>query len=514
MNRREFLRTLGHAACVTALTGASAPERNALRPNIVLILADDMGFGDLACQNPESKIPTPNLDRLAQEGIRFTDAHSPSAVCSPTRYGILTGCYCWRSPLKSSVLWSWDQPLIAKDTLTLPSMLKERGYATACVGKWHLGWEWPTRDGSCVNDSVPIGGWKPEVRDTFGAKVDFSRAIGGGPTTRGFDYYFGDDVPNFPPYVFIENDRTLGIPSVEKPKEMFGSAGPMLEGWDLEAVMPALTQKAVDFIKAAPDTPRFGRPSGTPFFLYFPLTAPHCPIAPTKEFLGQSQAGRYGDFVCEVDWTVGQVMKALEETGQTDNTLIIFTSDNGSPGRDGTDMGGKPNSVLKYGHHSSYIYRGIKADIWDGGHREPFIARWPGHIPPASVSDELVCLVDLMATCAAIVDYRLPREAAVDSFDILPALTNAELDAPIREAVVHHSIDGMFAIRQGKWKLVLGKGSGGWSGKGDESDPPGQLYDMEQDVAEQKNLYGEHPEIVERLQALLDTYRTTGRNRP
>jgi len=245
-----------------------------------------------------------------------------------------------------------------------------------------------------------------------------------------------------------------------------------------------------------------------------PLTAPHTPIAPARQFEGKSKAGAYGDFVCQVDHVVGRVTDALEHNGFTENTLVIFTSDNGSPGRDGTNMSGRTNSVRRFGHNPSYIYRGIKADAWDGGHRVPFIARWPGRIKPGSVSDETICHVDLMATCAAILGYELPPNAGEDSYNILPALTGSKLVTPIREATVHHSGNGMFAIRQGKWKLILGRGSGGWSGRGRPEDPPVQLYDMSMDASERTNLCTEYPDIVEGLTKLLQKYKVQGHSRP
>lgn len=486
-------------------------------PNIVYILADDMGYGDVSCLNPGSKISTPNLDRLAQEGITFTDAHSGSAVCTPTRYGILTGRYCWRSPLKSSVLWPWDGPLIEPDRLTVGGFLKQHGYSTACIGKWHLGWDWATRDGSGMNEEIPLGKWDPAIRGALADKVDFSAEIKNGPVTRGFDYYFGDDVPNFPPYCFIENNRTIGLPSLMKPDTMYGNPGVMVEGWNLEEVMPALTRKAVEYIKAGAGEGLFKRDRDKPFFLYFPLTAPHTPIAPTADFRGKSQAGAYGDFVQEVDWTVGQVMKALEEAGLAENTLLIFTSDNGSPGRDGTSMGGPTSSVRAFGHNPSYIFRGIKADIWEGGHHVPFFARWPGKIIPGSESDEIICHTDLLATCAAILEKSLPISAGEDSYNILPALQGEQYDKPIREATVHHSIDGSFAIRQGKWKLEICAGSGGWSKPGnsmakDMGLPEIQLYDLSADPKEENNLYNQYPGVVEDLSSLLQKYRDEGRS--
>jgi len=503
-SRREFLKTLGigavslaAAGCTTSSQGPSRSRCSARKPNIVFILADDMGYGDLACQNPDSKVPTPNLDRLAKQGIRFTDAHSPSAVCTPTRYGVLTGRYCWRTRLKRGVFRPWDPPLIDEDRPTVGSFLKQHGYHTACIGKWHLGWDWPSKDDKPVKPGWGEPGWN----------ADFTGPIANGPTTRGFDYYFGTDVPNFPPYCFIENDRTIGVPTVKKPDSMFGSPGLMIEGWDLTQMLPGLQKKAVEYINE-----RAG--AGAPFFLYFPLTAPHTPIAPAEAYRRKSQAGAYGDFVHQVDAVVGSVLDALKRNGLAENTLVIFTSDNGSPGRDGTNMSGAVNSVRRFGHNPSYVYRGIKADVWDGGHRVPFIARWPGKIPPRAVSTEPICHVDLMATCSAILGAKLPDDAGEDSYNILPALLGAEFDKATRAAVVHHSGNGMFAIRQGKWKLILGRGSGGWSGKGKKTDPPVQLYNMRGDKSEKKNLCAEHPEVVERLTKLLAKYKKEGRSHP
>lgn len=495
-------------AVFTALvTGASASDR----PNIVVILADDLGYGDVACYNPDSKIPTPSLDAMAGAGIRFTDAHSPSAVCSPTRYALLTGTYAWRSALKSSVLWAWDGPLIEEGTQTLPGMLKDAGYDTACIGKWHLGWDWPTKDGSRPNDVVPMGKWDEAIRGPLGDTIDFLKPVAHGPTTRGFDYYFGDDVPNFPPYCFIENDSLLGVPDIPKPDSMFGSPGPMVAGWDLTKVLPTLTERAVTYIKAPSSVDAFQRRAGAPFFLYLSLTSPHNPVAPSSEFIGKSGAHRYGDFVVQTDWVVGQVIEALKDAGVYENTLVIFTSDNGSPANDGENMGGKPGSVLAYGHNPSHIYRGMKADIWEGGHRVPFIAQWPGKLPAGATSKEIICHVDLMATLSSLTGAPLLDNAARDSYNILPAMRGEALAAPIREATVHHSIHGMFAIRQGAWKLIDGQGSGGWT-PGGEEEAPGQLYNLEQDPGETKNAYQAHPEIVQRLGALLETYRARGRS--
>ncbi|MGE3819253.1 MAG: arylsulfatase, partial [Isosphaeraceae bacterium] len=357
-----------------------------LKPNIVFILADDLGYGDLGLYDARSKIPTPNLDRLASQGMRFTDAHAPTAVCSPTRYAILTGRYAWRSPLKRGVLGPWDRPLISADRLTVASMLKERGYKTGCVGKWHLGWDWPTRDGAPARSG-----------DDRLSNVDFRQVVANGPTTCGFDSYFGTDVPNYPPYCFIENDRTVGIPSEPDTGRAggFNRPGPMLPGWELVNVLPELTRRAVTWVEENART-------GQPFFLYLPLTSPHFPVVPAPEFRGETQAGDYGDFVFQTDWTVGQVLDALRRSGVENDTLVIFTSDNG-PEITGEVKPGAYDRAQEFGHFSMGELRGAKRDAWEGGHRVPFLARWPGKIAAGTVSEETICHVDFMATVAALI---------------------------------------------------------------------------------------------------------------
>ncbi len=305
---------LNLTALLLASLAALGTDASPVPPNIVYILADDLGYGDVGCYNPASRVPTPNLDRLAASGMRFTDAHASDAVCSPTRYGLLTGRYCFRSRLKAGVLPPWGEPLIEPTRLTVPELLRRHGYATACVGKWHLGWSWPTRDGMA-----------PQSRDGQG-NVDFTRPIANGPITLGFDSYFGVDLPNYPPYCFIDNDRTVGIPSVASPMERggFNRPGPMVPGWRLVDILPELTRCAVATIEQSSRTS-----PNKPFFLYFPLTAPHYPVVPAPEFNGRSQAGDYGDFVTQVDWVVGQVLEALARAGLAEKTLVIFTSDNG-----------------------------------------------------------------------------------------------------------------------------------------------------------------------------------------
>jgi arylsulfatase A-like enzyme len=490
-----------------AAARAAAAARRTPPPNIIVILADDLGYGDVGCYNAQSKIPTPHLDRLAAEGMRFTDAHAPDAVCTPTRYGLLTGRYAFRSRLKSGVLGPWGEPLIEAGRLTLPSFLRQHDYATACIGKWHLGWDWPTTDGRPASS-----------KDGFG-NVDFTKPIANGPTTRGFDYYFGVDLPNYPPYCSIENDRTVGVPSVPAPLEKgaINRPGPMLPGWSLTNIMPELTRRAVRYVEDAAQTRR-------PFFLYFPLTAPHYPIVPTAEFNGRSQAGQYGDFVAQVDSVVGDVLAALARTGLATNTLVVFTSDNGP---ECVEIGpGAYQRIRRYGHWSMDGLRGVKRDTWEGGHRVAFLARWPGHIPAGATSAETICHVDLLATCAALLGSKLPPDAGEDSCNVLPALLGKKLKRPIREATVLHGCNGSFALRQGDWVLIdapSGDNNGSKTHPGEPewfkqergytgNELPGELYNLRDDLPQRRNLYAEKPEVVRRLKALLEKYKAAGRS--
>lgn len=433
------------------------------KPNIVYILADDLGYGDVKCLGGErSRIPTPNIDRLASQGMIFTEAHSSSSVCTPTRYGILTGRYNWRSPLQRGVLDHYAKPLIAPDRLTVPALLKQNGYHTACIGKWHLGF-------------TIQGEGKLKTGKSEGAPLGSITADG--PVTRGFDLFYGFHHARMMKSVFL-NDRV--VESVE-PVDM----------------LPKLIQHASGYIhERARD--------GKPFFLYLALNSPHTPIVPAAEWKGKSTLGDYGDYVMETDWAAGQVVDAVSKAGIADNTLIIFTSDNGCSPEAGVDH------LEDQGHFPSELRRGYKADIWDGGHHIPFIARWPGRIKAGSHSDELICLTDLMATCAEVIGAKLPDRAGEDSVSILPALLGTAT-SPVRDAVVHHSINGNFAIRQGPWKLELCRGSGGWS-KTKAADTPGQLYDMSKDVGERVNEYARHPEIAARLTKLLEKYVAEGRS--
>lgn len=460
-------------------------------PNVVYVLADDLGYGDVRCLNPKGKIATPYLDKLASQGMTFTDAHSGSAVCTPTRYGILTGRYAWRSPLKQGVLYGWSPRLIEKGRLTVAALLKEQGYHTCCIGKWHLGMDWPLKE----------GGWAKDDKDAW--KVDYGKKIPNGPLSVGFDRYFGISASlDMPPYVFIEDDRCTDVPTVEK---TWIRKGPATKDFEAVDVLPTLTKKAIDYVKErAADAKK-----GKPFFLYLALASPHTPVLPTKPWKGKSKINDYADFVMQTDDAVGQLLAAIDKAGLTDDTLFVFTSDNGcSPAADFA-------TLQKHGHNPSHVFRGHKADIYEGGHRVPFFARWPGKIEAGAKTDQLTCLTDLMATCAAIVGAKLPDDAGEDSVSMLAVLTG-EAKKPVREAAVHHSINGSFAIRQGKWKLCWCPGSGGWSdpkpGKEPKGAPKVQLFDLGADVGEKRNVQDSEAAVVDRLKKLLTKYVTDGRS--
>lgn len=477
---------------------------NAPKPNIIYILADDMGYGDVSCLNENSRIRTTHLDRLAAEGMKFRDAHSTSAVCTPSRYSILTGCYNWRSTLKQGVKWGYSRPLIEEGRITAASFLKRYGYRTACLGKWHLGWHWGTQPGTPEAAESEI-----DTPEFAGETIDFSQPIRSGPTAFGFDDFFGISASlDMPPYVYVENDRVTALPDEIVPesggKEMW-RAGPIAPDFAHREVLPLLTRKAVAYIDehAGQDAP---------FFLYFPLPAPHTPILPTNEFVGKSGTNSYGDFCLQVDDTVGQLMTALDRNALADNTVFIFTSDNGcSPRVDFAEL-------ATFGHNPSYVFRGHKADIYEGGHRIPLIVRWPAVIQPDSICDETVCLVDFLATCADVLGDPLPDDAGEDSVSNLPVWRGEPLDVSLREATVHSSMDGSLSIRRGRWKLEMCPGSGGWSyprpGPECEGLPPLQLYDLESDIGERVNVAADQPAVVEELTELLTRYILDGRSTP
>ena len=399
-------------------------------PNIVLILADDMGYGDPGSYNPDSKIPTPNIDRLATEGMRFTDAHSPSGVCTPTRYGLMTGRYSWRTHLKKGVLWGYSPNLIDTTRMTIASMLQQAGYATGGVGKWHLG----------------LG---------QADSIDYAETLRPGPVDHGFDYYYGIPASlDMDPYLYFENDHAV-IPPTDSIADSrpccigpFWRGGPIAPGFNHIDVQPVITEKAIAYIESQAET-------NQPFFLYVPLAAPHTPWLPTDAFREASQAGEYGDFTTQVDANIGEIMETLARLNLSDNTLLIVTSDNGAYWTD--------REIGQYNHRANFTWRGMKADIWEGGHRIPFIARWPNHIPAGTTNDEVLSLIDLMATFAALTEVPLPEDAAEDSYNMLPTLLGTAAETPIREGTIFHSSEGMFAIRQGPWKLIEGRGSGGFT---------------------------------------------------
>jgi arylsulfatase A len=492
------------AVCVFATSVTAADEARAKLPNIVVILADDMGFGDPGCYNPRSKTPTPNIDLLARQGIRFTDAHSPAGVCTPTRYGLLTGRYPWRTRMASGVLWGYSRSLIEPGRLTVAELLKQQGYHTACIGKWHLGFQ----EYEAGDPARRPGG----QRTIDGPQVNYDQPLRPGPLTVGFDYFFGIPASlDMEPYLYVENDRPVEQATEQVAASQhrrqggggFWRAGPIAPSFRHADVLPKTTEKAVAWLKQQSDE--------RPFFLYFPLSAPHTPWLPADEFRGRSKAGYYGDFVVQVDFSIGQVLAALDERKLSDNTLVIVTSDNGShwPLED----------VQKWDHASNLHWRGQKSDIWEGGHRVPFVARWPGKIAPGGTSDETICLTDLLATCAEIVGRELPDDAGEDSFSFFSVLLGRQTQQPIRPATVYQSGNGTLAIRSDVWKLVVGNlGSGGFTAPAQvrpgPQGPKGQLYRLDEDPSEQKNLYEAHPEIVEQLTELLERYRREGRSRP
>jgi len=464
-------------------------------PNIVFILADDMGYGDVSALNPEGKIPTPHIDRIARSGVVFTDAHSGSAVSTPTRYGILTGRYAWRTSLKEWVLPHYGNALIPPTRTTMASMLRSKGYITGCVGKWHLGWNWITTDGAPPRDTA----------DDY--NLDFTQSIPGGPTAVGFDYYFGTDVPNYPPFCFIENDHTIGIPSVRylRNEKYITDAGRGIPDWTFEPVLPALEEKASDFIRTSAK-------SGKPFFLYFPLTAPHNPIAPTEQFLGKSKLNIYADFIMQIDAVVGNILRTLKESGVAENTIVIFTSDNGV-----TTLSDIP-FLISQGHRSSYAFRSHKASIYDGGHRIPCVMQWTAALQPAQIA-QTICLNDFITTFGELVGYEFTDTEVEDSYSLMPLLF-PEKDANYkREVIVHHSVDGSFAVRKGKWKLIFTPEAGMPNGrvidfsKYDRADVF-QLFNMETDISETQNLRTKYPEVTRELKQLLINYIENGRSTP
>ena len=484
-----------------SLSAVAAPEKAASKPkpNIIFILADDMGVGDVS--HTTGKAATPNLDRLAKEGMRFTDAHTSSSVCSPTRYGVMTGRYNWRSWLKSAVIWSPDKrgPMITPDRVTVPSFLKKNGYHTAVVGKWHLGLGWNYLDQARVPEEMG-----KHKKAGAGWDLDYTQKVKGGPTALGFDQsFFIAGSLDMAPYVYLRNDKAVTVPTHVK---AFSRAGAGAADFEASECLKDFARESVAYINEQAKDPE------RPFFLYLPLTSPHTPIVPSKDWQGKSPIGKYGDFLMETDWVVGEVLAALDKNNIADNTLVIFTTDNGcSPAA-------KIEGLIKQGHKPNGELRGHKADIFEGGHNVPFLVRWPGNVKAGSLSDRTICTTDFFATSADLIGKldSVPASAAEDSFSFLPTL--AGKDQKARPFTIHHSINGSFAIRQGKWKLCLCPGSGGWSaprpGKASKNLPPIQLYDLEHDPAEKTNLQDKHPEVVKTMVKALSIAIKEGRTTP
>jgi len=453
-------------------------------PNIVYILADDLGYGDVQCLAPEtSKIATPKMDAIAKAGIVFTNAHSSSSVCTPTRYSVLTGRYNWRTHLQEHVIWGYSPPLIAEGRATVPSVLRDQGYATACIGKWHIGMILPTTDGVL-----------PKGRSPKAVNIVWDGVIEQGPIDRGFDHFYGISASlDMAPYIYIEDDRFVGEMPEGRTRQ---------PGFDSSDVLAEIGRKTVAHIEK--------QSADKPFFVYVPLTSPHTPIVPSAEWKVKSPHGKYGDFVMETDHVIGLIADAIEASDFGDNTLLIVTSDNGCSRAAGISKLGRD-----HGHYPSAQFRGSKADLWDGGHRVPFLVRWPAKVKPGGSTDELICLTDLMATAAELSGAKLTDNAGEDSVSFAPALEGKPITSD-RAGVVHHSIDGFFAYRKGPWKLLLSRGSAGWTAPKEasfEDDvPDGQLYQMDNDPGEQNNLFQENPEIVAELLKQLESDVTRGRS--
>ena len=489
-------------ACSTPQQSASPPHTEASQspPNILLILADDLGYGDVSFLNPASKIQTPHIDQLAAEGTAFLDAHSPCAVCTPTRYGILTGRYSWRSRMERGVLLGYSPTLIESDRTTLASMLKAQGYTTGCVGKWHLGVNWTLKNGNRPGESWE-GPYNRKAHDPDPENIDFTQPVSGGPQGAGFDYSFILPASlDFEPYCYLENNQLVTAPTDSTPGNdlttgytgAFWRPGKMAPDFEFDQVLPTFIQQSQQFISQASQT-------DDPFFLYLPLAAPHTPWVPTEDYRETAAAGTYGDFVHMVDDYVGKLLSFLEEQGMKENTLVIFTSDNGPYW--------KPDFIERFDHRAAHHFRGMKADIWEGGHRIPLIVRWPGQINAGVQRNDLTSLTDIMATCAAVVGAELDSNTGEDSYNMLSAWLNQNLEAPIRNEMVVQSSNGTLALRQGPWKLIPMRGSGGFSDprvyEPQNGEAQGQLYNLQEDIGETQNRYLEFPDRVKKMNQTL-----------
>ncbi len=462
------------------------------RPNVVLIMADDLGIGDVTPTNPNCKIKTPNLRNLASEGLTFLDAHTPSSVCTPTRYGLLTGRYNWRSRLARGVLSGKSSHLIPADRPTLGHLMQAAGYHTEMIGKWHLGWDWQKK----------------------GKKIDFTQPVKNGPDINGFDQYYAHcGSLDMPPYVWVDTGRVTAVPDreegVNRKDDRYGwyRKGPIGPDFTIKEVLPHLVDKSIQYIKQRDAQAQ----SGKPFFLYLALPAPHTPIVPSDAFKGMSGLNPYGDYVIQVDHHVGQILDTLKATELDKNTLVIFTSDNGCSPEANFEL------LKSKGHDPSAGYRGHKADIYEGGHRVPLVVRWPGHIRGGRKTNALACLTDLYSTLEDITGQPRKPQGGEDGFSLLPIFNGA--DSSGRDTLISHSISGHFAIRQGVWKLCLSYGSGGWSAPKEAAAkkqglPPMQLFNLDEDPAEQNNLVAQHPDKVSALIKLLGQQVQNGRCTP
>ncbi len=501
-------RTALHAGIVIlflVLSACNSKKESTGKPNIVYILADDLGYGDVSALNADSKIKTPHIDNLVEEAMVFRDAHSNSSVCTPTRYGILTGQYAWRSRMKKGVLLGYSPSLIEENTATIAKFLKENNYTTACIGKWHLGIDFRLKDGS-YHSGEPGVEFTQELKAFNDAdQIDFSQPANGGPKGAGFDYsYILPASLDFEPYMYLENNLAVEAPTDSTPGSAldaevyatgpFWRPGKMAPSFEFTGVLPTFTNKAIEFIADQKNAEK-------PFFLYFPMNAPHTPWVPDENFKETSEVDEYGDYVQEVDNHIGRILETLKKNGLENNTIVFFTSDNGAYWR--------PQFIEKYNHRSNYTFRGMKSDAWEGGHHIPFMVKWPGKIEAGSISVQTTSLTDFFATVRDLLDA--PESGnPQDSYSLLPILLGKR-DTINRTPVIHHSGDGKFAIREGDWKLIEGLGSGGFSEpknpKPGPGDPEGQLYNLKSDPQEKINLYSSNPEKAEELKTILKEIR-------
>lgn len=490
-----YSKILVVTVCLWAFASSGVAQTDN-HPNVIFVLADDLGIGDISPTNPDCKINTPNLKTMAQQGLTFLDAHSSSSVCTPTRYGLLTGRYNWRSRLAKGVLSGRSKHLIPRERETVAHLLHRAGYHSKMIGKWHLGWDWAKHD---------VDGKQ---------KIDFTKAVLNGPDINGFDNYYGHcGSLDMPPYVWVDTGKVTAIPDreegVTKKQDAYGwyRNGPISPDFEINNVLPHLFEKGIEYVtERAPESK-----AGQPFFLYLPLPAPHTPIVPVAPFKGASEMNPYADFVMQVDHHMGELFDALKAAEIDDNTIVIFSSDNGcSPEGNFQKLG-------EFGHDPSAGFRGHKADIYEGGHRVPLIVRWPERIEPGRTTNTLACLTDFYATMREITKQPVIDNGGEDSFSLLSVFDGEEKGH--RTNLISHSIGGYFSIRQGKWKLCLSAGSGGWSAPNEKKAnnmglPKLQLFNLQSDRGEKTNLHKEHADKVEMLMELLNEQVSNGRSTP